>query len=335
MNAHVFPRRDFLKTTARAALAASTISVGLAAERAPAAAGPVPKRPLGKTGVSVSLLGLGGHHIGIQRDAAESVRLIHAALDAGVTFLDNAWEYNRGESERRMGEAIHDRRDRVFLMTKVCARDAQGAMANLEESLRRLQTDHLDLWQFHECNYDNDPDLIFAKGGAIEAAVAAKKQGKVRFIGFTGHKSPQIHLKMLAQDFPWDAAQMPINVLDAQYRSFQTQVVPVLVQRGIGVIAMKTFGGTGRMIKDGIVTPQEALSFVYGLPVSVAISGMDTMEVLEQNLEIVRGFQPMSDAARAALRHRTLAVAGDGRYELFKSTQAFDSGVHRKQHGFA
>ena len=207
-------------------------------------------------------------------------------------------------------------------------------MENLEESLRRLRTDHLDLWQFHECNYDNDPDLIFAKGGAIEAAVAAKKQGKVRFIGFTGHKSPHIHLKMLAQDFPWDAVQMPINILDAQYRSFQKQVVPVLVQRGIGVLAMKTFGGTARMIREGVVTPQEALSFVFNLPVSVAISGIDKLEVLQQNLEIVRHFKPLSDAAVSALLQKTAAVAGDGRYEAFKSTQAFDSGVHRKQHGF-
>jgi aryl-alcohol dehydrogenase-like predicted oxidoreductase len=333
MNPHLITRRKFLATAASAG-AAIAGAPALIAGIVKAAGGEIPKRPLGRTGVKVSMLGVGGYHIGIQKDPAESTRIMHAAIDAGVTFFDNAWEYNKGESEKRMGDAIHDRRDKVFLMTKVCARDAKGAMENLEDSLRRLRTDHLDLWQFHEINYKDDPEMVFAKGGAIEAAVAAKKQGKVRFIGFTGHKSPDFHLKMLAQDFAWDAVQMPVNVLDAHYRSFQKNVLPVLAKRGIGIIAMKTMGGGGaRMISDGVVTARDALRFVFNLPVSTVLSGMKSLDDLKQNVETARHFQPLDAQEVRTLLERTASAAADGRYELFKSSQGFDGRIHRQQHG--
>ena len=220
----------------------------------------MPYRAFGRTGDNVSILGIGGYHIGVP-DEADGVRLIRTAIDSGVSFMDNAWEYHDGESERRMGRALRDGyREKTFLMTKGCARDAKGAMSQLEDSLRHLQTDVIDLWQFHECNYDNDPDLLFAVDGAIHAAVKAKEQGKIRFIGFTGHKSPHIHLKMLAQDFDWDALQMPLNLCDAHYRSFARQVLPVALERGIAVIAMKTQGG-GAIPEKAPVTPLECLHY--------------------------------------------------------------------------
>lgn len=297
----------------------------------------LPTRRLGRTGEDVSILCLGGGHIGrpvVDHDVA--VRIVQAAVDEGVTFMDNACEYFDGVSEDRMGEGLvaGGRRDKVLLMTKVCARDRDGAMQNLEDSLRRLRTDRIDLWQFHEINYDNVPEWIFAPGGAIEAAVKAREQGKVRYIGFTGHKAPHIHYKMLEQDFEWDAVQMPLNVMDAQFRSFAEQVLPTLVARQIGVLAMKTFGG-GKIVTQGGVTPAEALRYALTLPVSTVVTGIDSMDVLQQNLEIARSFTPMSPEERTALLERTRKIAGDGRCELFKTTQFFDSPVHRKQHEFA
>jgi predicted aldo/keto reductase-like oxidoreductase len=315
---------------------------GAAAAALPAASAPpatvdmvngMPYRMLGRTGVKVSILGVGGYHIGVQGSPDESTRIIRTAIDEGVNFLDNAWEYNKGMSEERMGLALQDGyRHKAFLMTKVCGRDEKTAMTMLEESLRRFKTDHLDLWQFHEINYDNDPDLVFAKDGAIHAAIKARQEGKVRFIGFTGHKSPHIHLKMLRQDFPWDTAQMPLNVMDAHYRSFAHQVVPELVKRGIGIIGMKSAGGNGGIIKDGGVSAAECLRYAMSLPTSVVLSGMDTLEIARQNIAAAKAWKPLSQEERAVLLAKVEPLAGDGRFERFKSTQDFDSQYHRQQH---
>jgi uncharacterized protein len=291
----------------------------------------MPYRSLGKTGAKVSLLGVGGWHIGAIPSPQEAISVIRTALDEGVNFLDNAWDYNHGQSEERMGQALRDGyREKAFLMTKVCARDAKGAMENLEDSLRRLKTDVIDLWQFHEISHDIDREMIFAMDGAIHAANKAKEQGKVRFIGFAGHKSPRVHLKMLRQDFPWDAVQMPINILDAHYESFAREVVPALVQRGIGVVAMKSTA-SGAIIRDTNVSAAECLRYAMSLPVSVVISGMDNVEMAGKNIATAKVFKPMTEAERSGLLARVRDVAVDGRLERFKSTQDFDSRIHREQ----
>lgn len=229
--------------------------------RKPVLAGEIPQRPFGRSGVPVSLLGLGGSSLGGVQSEEEAIRIVHEALDAGVNFLDNAWEYHDGRSEKRMGKALKGRRAEAFVMTKVCThgRDGKLAMRQLEQSLKRLQTDVIDLWQIHEVIHENDPDLHFAKGGAVEALERAKQQGKVRFVGFTGHKDPSIHLKMLSHDFPFDACQMPLGVFDATFRSFEQKVLPELNRRGIAPIGMKSLGGTGDAVKRRVVTVREAL----------------------------------------------------------------------------
>lgn len=297
--------------------------------------GEVPKRLLGNTGVQVSALCFGGAHWGRIEDEAEAIRILQEAIDAGVTFLDNAWEYNGGRSEELMGKALQGRRQQVFLMTKVCShgRDKRVALQQLDDSLRRLKTEYLDLWQIHEVVYLDDPDRHFAPGGAAEALLDAKRQGKVRFIGFTGHKDPKIHLKMLAHDFPFDTCQMPLNVFDGTYRSFEQEVLPVLTQRGIAPIGMKSLSGNAEPIKQGLVTPEEALRYVLSLPIASLVSGIDSREVLRQNLDIVRRFVPMSVAEMQSLRTRVARYAMDGRFELFKSTNRYDGRVGREQHG--
>lgn len=294
-------------------------------------------RPLGNTGVQVSALCFGGAHWGRIEDDTAAIRLLHEAIDAGVTFLDNAWEYNGGRSEELMGKALQGRRHQVFLMTKVCShgRDKQVALHQLEESLRRLKTDYLDLWQIHEVIYDDDPDRHFAPGGAAEALLKAKRQGKVRFIGFTGHKSPAIHLKMLAHDFPFDTCQLPLNVFDGTYRSFEQEVLPVLAQRGIAPLGMKTLSGNAEPIKQGLLAPEEALRYALSLPVASVVSGIDSPLVLRQNLDIVRRFTPMAAAERSALRARLAPYAKDGRFELFKSSDRYDGRIGRAQHGLS
>lgn len=332
-------RRGFLGTTA---------AVGLMSGSRHASAAPIdifdtpptvetrngmPYRAFGRTGENVSLLGVGGFHIGVPKES-DGVRLIRSAIDAGVSFMDNAWEYHDGESERRMGRALRDGyRAKTFLMTKGCARDAEGAMRQLEDSLRHLQTDVIDLWQFHECNYDNDPDLIFAPDGAIHAAVKAKEQGKIRFIGFTGHKSPHIHLKMLAQDFDWDALQMPLNLCDAHYRSFARQVLPVALERAIAVIAMKTQGG-GAIPENAPVSALDCLHYAMSLNVPVCLSGMSTQDIATENIAFAKRFAPLSFTERTELLERVRSLAGAGALERFKTTQRYDSGYHQKQHGF-
>lgn len=243
----------------------------------------IPLRPLGATGVKVSALGLGGYHLGTMKSEKKAVHLVQAAIDSGVTFLDNAWEYHEGRSEKIVGKALKGRRDQVFLMTKVCThgRGKREAMKQLEQSLKRLHTDVLDLWQIHECVYPNDPGHHFAEGGVIEALEQAKRQGKVRFVGFTGHKHPDIHLEMLSYDFPFDTCQLPLNCFDANFRSFEQEVLPQLIKRGIAPIGMKSLGGDGRQVEQKAITAQEGLRYAMSLPVAVTVSGIDSMKEAE------------------------------------------------------
>ncbi|MEQ8968779.1 MAG: aldo/keto reductase [Coleofasciculus sp. C1-SOL-03] len=298
--------------------------------------GEIPRRPLGRTGVDVSAIGLGGAHLGNASSQEEAIRIVQEAVDAGITFMDNAWEYNNHRSEELMGKALAGRRDQVFLMTKVCThgRDASVAMQQLEDSLRRLKTDYLDLWQIHEVVYDNDPELIFRQNGAIEALERAKREGKVRFVGFTGHKNPAIHLKMLAYDFPFDTCQLPLNCFDATFSSFEQQVLPELNRRGIAPIGMKSLSGNGQAIKNGILTVEEALGYAMSLPVATTVSGIPSLDVLRQNLAIARGFQPMNPEQMQALRDKCAVYAADGRFELFKTSKKYDADIGRIQHGF-
>ncbi len=286
--------------------------------------------------MQVSAIGVGGYHLGSTRDQQEANDLVTVALDAGINFFDNAWDYHDGVSEERLGNALKGKRDRAFVMTKVCThgRGKDVAMQMLEQSLRRLQTDHLDLWQIHEVIYYNDPDLIFRPDGAAEALQEAKQQGKVRFIGFTGHKDPAIHLRMLQQNFPFDTVQMPLNAFDATFHSFETQVMPEAVKRGIAVLGMKSLGGSGEMVTSGVITAHEGLRYAMSLPVATTISGMDSIAVLVQNLQVAKGFQPMSAADMQALRDRVRIFAADGRFELFKTTKKYDGEVGREQHHF-
>ena len=304
--------------------------------RAPPPAGEIPLRPLGRTGEMVAAMGLGGYHLGDVGTEREAVRIIHEAVDAGLTFMDNAWEYHEGKSEERMGKALIGRRDRVFLMTKVCThgRDARVAMRQLEDSLRRLKTDYIDLWQVHELAFYNDPERHFAPGGVIAALDRAKEQGKVRFVGFTGHKDPAIHLRMLSYDYPFDTVQLPLNCFDASFRSFEREVLPELDRRGIAAIGMKSLGGEGTMVSRKAVTAEEALRYAMSLPVATTVSGIDSLRVLRQNLRIARGFEPMPPSAMQALRARCAGDAADGRYELYKTTARHEGPVARKQHGF-
>ncbi len=291
------------------------------------AAAPIPTRPFGRhSDVRVSALGFGGHHLGEAADEGTAVRLVQQAVDAGVTFFDNCWEYHRGKSELWLGKALEGRRDRVFLMTTVCThgREARLGLEMLEQSLRRLRTDHLDLWQVHGVAFDNDPELFIRPNGAAEALRRAKEQGKVRFVGFSGHKDPAIHLAMLDTGFPFDAS----------FRSFEQQVLPELQRRGIAALGMKPFGGHGQPVTRGVLGADEALRYAMSLPVATTITGIEKSEVLEQNLAIARGFQPMSPDDMRALRDRCRADAADGRFELYKISLKFDNPEARLAHGF-
>jgi aryl-alcohol dehydrogenase-like predicted oxidoreductase len=326
-------RREFLKQTAAGATLAA-LAESVIAQTSTASATGLPTRVLGRTGQRVSILCLGGWHLGSIKDDAEAIRLVRAALDEGMTFMDNCWDYHDGRSEELMGRALEGRRDQAFVMTKNCERDHAGSMRCLEDSLRRLRTDRIDLWQFHEMVYDNDPDWVFEKGG-MKAALEARKAGKVRFIGFTGHKDPRIHLRMLGKPFDWDAAQMPVNALDAHYRSFQKEVVPVCLKKNVGVIGMKGFGGGNGIARGAGLTAAEAYRYALSQPVASQVVGMVSLDQLKQNVALARDFKPMSDAEKTALLDRVRDVAGDGRFELFKSSQTFDGPHHRRQHGFS
>ena len=297
----------------------------------------IPMRTLGRTGVEVSAIGLGGYHLGAMKSIREAVNLIHAAIDAGITFMDNAWEYHDGRSEEVMGKVMRDRRQEVFLMTKVCThgRDKRVAMRQLNESLKRLNTDYLDLWQVHEVVYDNDPDRHFAPDGVMEAVEEAKRSGKVRFVGFTGHKHPEIHLKMLSHGFPFDTCQLPLNCFDSTFRSFEKKVLPELERLGIAAIGMKSLGGGGDMVKARAVRAEDALRYAMSLNVATTVSGIDSRKVLRQNLKVARGFVPMTEAEMKELRDQCAAKAGDGRFELYKISIKHEGPVGRKQHGLA
>ena len=298
--------------------------------------GTIPLRKFGRSDAKISALGFGGHHLGDAPDEKTAVEIVHQAVDGGMTFFDNCWEYRRGKTEIWMGAGLKGRRDKVFLMTKTCphGRDAGLALQMLEESLRRLQTDHLDLWQVHGMAFDNDPELFIRKNGAAEALEKAKKDGKVRFVGFTGHQNPKVHLAMLKTGFPFDSVQMPLNAFDANFRSFEQQVLPELNKRGIAALGMKPLNGHGEAIKHGVITAEEALRYAMSLPVTTTITGIDSLEVLHQNLQIARNFTPMTEAEMDELRNRCKTYAADGRYELYKLSLKFDNPESRLAHGF-
>ncbi|RKI40254.1 aldo/keto reductase [Corallococcus sp. AB004] len=325
-------RKEFLAATL--SLMVATPVLGASPAKAKKASA-VPRRKLGRTGQEVSCIGLGGFHIGKQTEESESIALIRGALDQGINFLDNCWDYNDGKSEERMGKALRDGyRAKAFLMTKVDGRDKKTAAKQIDESLQRLQTDHLDLLQLHEVIRDNDPDRAFAEGGAIEAMKDAQKAGKARFLGFTGHKSPDIHLKMLEtakkHGFRFDTVQLPLNVMDAHFNSFEKLVLPVLVKEGIGVLAMKCMGDPF-ILDSKTVTAPECLRYNLSLPVSVVITGIDSQERLQQALTAARTFKPLSEKDVQALLARTKDAAQDGAYEKYKTSHHFDGTVQNPQ----
>ncbi|MDQ1389339.1 MAG: hypothetical protein QOF56_2793 [Acidobacteriaceae bacterium] len=288
----------------------------------------IPYRTLGRSGEKVSLIGLGGYHLGKQADAQESIRIIRTGLDEGVNFLDNCWDYNGGESEVRMGNALRDGyRQKAFLMSKIDGRTKAAAASQINDSLRRLQTDRIDLLQFHEVIRDTDPDRIFATGGGMEAVLEAKKAGKIRFIGFTGHKSPDIHLQMLAtaakNNFTFDAVQMPLNVMDAHFNSFEKKVLPVLLKNDIGVLGMKPMGDHF-ILESKTATPVECLHYAMNLPTSVVITGCDSLPILQQALQAARIFQAMNSSKVTALLTKTAKAAEAGQFELYKTSHRFD-----------
>jgi predicted aldo/keto reductase-like oxidoreductase len=295
----------------------------------------IPLRPLGRTGEKVSAIGLGGYHIALQRDEELSLRIIRSAIDRGITFLDNCWDYNGGESEMRMGKALRDGyRKKVFLMTKIDGRTKALAAKQIDESLERLQTDCVDLLQFHEIVRRTDPDPIFAEGGAMEAVREAKQAGKIRFIGFTGHKDPSIHLRMLEvaaqHKFRFDAVQMPLSVMDAHFRSFEKKVLPELVKEGIGVLGMKSLG-FGAIPRSRTVSPVECLHYAMNLPTSTVITGIDSLRILDQAIEAGRTFKPLSEEQVSALLTRTAKAAASGEYERFKTGSGFDATTRNPQ----
>jgi predicted aldo/keto reductase-like oxidoreductase len=319
-------RRTFMKLTA-ATLATGALASHMWADEERSTG--MIYRTLGSTGEKVSAIGLGGFHIGNPVFESESIKIVRTAIDRGITFMDNCWDYHKGKSEIRMGKALRDGyRQRIFLMTKIDGRSRQGAEAQINESLERLQTDHIDLLQFHEIIRMDDPDRIFAQGGAIEAALTAKKAGKIRYIGFTGHKDPAMHLHMLdlasRNQFKFDTVQMPLNVMDAHFRSFEHQVLPVLVEQKIGVLGMKSMG-SGEILKSKVVTPIECLHYALNLPTSVVINGIDSLKLLDQAFEAAKTFRPMDQQQVASLLAKTAEAAQSGEYEPFKTSQKYDS----------
>lgn len=326
---HDTTRRDFLRVSMASLAAAGWGSVAMANQQDSPAG--VPTRLLGRTGERVSLIGLGGYHIGIPEEK-EAIALMHEAIDEGVRFLDNSWDYHDGGSEEVMGKAlaIGGRRDKVFLMTKVCARDYNGARQHLDDSLRRLRTDMIDLWQFHEVNWDVDPDWIFDRGG-LRYALEAQKAGKIRYIGFTGHKDPQHQLKMLAKPFPWHTAQMPINVLDAHYRSFQHLVVPECTRLQVGVIGMKALS-SGKLPSELQISAEVCRRFALSLPISTLVCGIASRKDLRQDLAIARNFRPMTPEELEAALAQSKTPGNDGKFEHYKTTR-YGSDYHFKQHG--
>jgi predicted aldo/keto reductase-like oxidoreductase len=317
-------RREFVSFAA-----ASVFFAGMKEPVAPAESrNGIPYRTLGRTREQVSLIGLGGYHLGKQADPQESIRIMRTGLDEGVNFLDNCWDYNGGESEVRMGNALRDGyRQKAFLMSKIDGRTKAAATNQINESLKRLQTDRIDLMQFHEVIRETDAARIFTDGGAMEAVMEAQKAGKIRYIGFTGHKSPDIHLKMLAtaaeHKFTFDAVQMPLNVMDAHFESFEKKVLPVLLQNDIGVLGMKPMGDH-LILESKTATPVECLHYAMNLPTSVVITGCDSLPILQQALQAARSFQPMKATEVAAVLAKTAKAAEAGKFELYKTSHHFD-----------
>jgi uncharacterized protein len=324
-------RRGFMKT-------AASVAGAMATEHLLHAAGPggVQTRPLGRTGERVSCIGLGGYHIGQSKlTDDQATQLIRQAVDRGINFLDNCWDYNDGKSEVRMGKALGDGyRNKVILMTKIDGRTKESCAQQINESLTRLKTDHVDVMQFHEVIRLEDPDRIFAEGGAMEAMLEAKKAGKVRFIGFTGHKDPYVHLRMLdharQHDFHFDTVQMPINVMDAHFRSFTHEVLPVLQREGIAPLGMKCFGDSF-ILKSNTVQPMECLHYCLNQPIAVQITGIDSQEILDQAIEAATTFKPLSASEVGSLLERTKPAALQGKFELYKTTSHFDGTAHKPQ----
>lgn len=299
------------------------------------AAAEIPRRALGRTGETVSAIGLGGHHIGRPKDASEGIRIIRSAIDRGISFMDNCWDYHDGESEIRMGNALAGGyRQKVFLMSKFDGRTRASTASQIDESLKRLKTDHLDLMQYHENIRMEDPDRFFAADGPLEALLQAKKAGKIRYIGFTGHKDPVVHLRMLEvarqNKFQFDACQMPVNLMDAHFRSFTQDVLPKLVAEGIGVLGMKPMAD-GHLLKSGKVTAVECLRYALSMQTSVVITGCESMERLDQAVTVASGFTPLSKGEITALLVKTKSDAMTGKYEPFKTTEKFD-GTARNPH---
>jgi predicted aldo/keto reductase-like oxidoreductase len=328
--------RSRFVTSTGALAAAAPLAARAATDASP---GTILRRKFGRHPDMIAALGVGGHHLGDCATVKEATAIVREAIDAGLNFFDNAWEYNNHQSEEFLGAGLHGGyRERAFLMTKVCThgRDASVAMQQLDESLRRLGTDHLDLWQIHAITYDNDPDLAYRKNGVLEAFDKAKRQGKVRYVGFTGHKSPEIHLRMIQLGYPFDSVQLPLNAFDGQFRSFETLVVPEARKRGIAVLGMKPFNGDGGPFHDADVelSPEEALRYAMSVPgITTTITGMESLDVLRQNIAYARAFIPMSAAEMAELRIRVAPVAADGRYEVYKTSLAYDNIVTRAVHG--
>lgn len=308
-------RRDFLKWSA-AAGAVAALPPPVTAKMVNG----IPYRTLGKVGVEVSLLGIGGGHIGDAKlPESEAIRIMRTAVDEGINFFDNAWEYSRGASEERMGKALRDGyREKVFLMTKVLARSREGAQKQLETSLTRLQVDYLDLWQVHSVGTfsPGDPGKVY-DNGVLDVALKAREEGKVKHIGFTGHRHPEIHLEVIERGFDWETIQMPLNCLDPHHFSFVQNVLPKAVEKGYGVIAMKTLAG-GELLRAGNVTAAEALRYSMSLPISVLVSGMDSFDKFMANLEVARSFEPMPPEEIAALLARTRGLGADGAFEPYK-----------------
>lgn len=323
-------RRRFLEIAASVtAMCAARSQLWAAEER-----NGIPYKSFGSTGEKVSAIGLGGFHIGTPSDE-ESLRIIRTAIDGGINFMDNCWDYNNGASEVKMGKALRDGyRQKVFLMSKIDGRDKKTAAAQIEESLKRLQTDHIDLMQMHEVIRMNDPERVFASGGGMEALIEAKKAGKIRYIGFTGHKSPDIHLHMLKtadeHQFKFDAVLMPVNVMDAHYESFVRKVMPVLVEKKIAIQTMKPIGG-GIILQSKTVTAPECLRFAMSQPTDVVITGCDKMEIVQQALNTARGFKPMKQEEMASLLSRTAGAASEGKFELYKTSTNFDGTTNNPQ----
>ena len=327
-----FTRREFLSAMLSTSLLAGVAGAELWAA---GAENGIPYRRLGRSGERVSVIGLGGWHLGIQSAEQESVRIIRTALDSGINFLDNCWDYNNGDSEIRMGQALRDGyRHKAFLMTKIDGQTKQAASAQIDESLRRLQTEHIDLLQFHEVIRMTDPQRIFAPAGGMEAVLEAKKAGKVRYIGFTGHKNPAMHLNMLetaaTHQFHFDAVQMPLNAMDAHFESFEKKVLPILVQKEIGVLGMKPMGA-GLLLKSNTVSPVQCLRYAMSLPTSVVITGCESLANLQQALDVARNFKPLTTAESAALLAKTQQAAREGQFEGYKTTNNFDGTAHNPQ----